>query len=788
MITERKAPKLAGVGAKSNENLDNSLTGKSIASQGLLQAALTYHQAGFSIFPVSMPTAEDVLQVRFDQGDEAADELIRSTAKKPKVSWKRFQAEKPEEKTIRRWFGSCDPERTGIAIVTGSISGFDVVDADDDEAVAKAKKLFPNVPQAKTGRGAHFYFQHTNGSRNFAKRDGFDFRGDGGYIIAPPSPHYSGTQYEWVNGEMPDLNQLPELPQTFQQIEPPAPKEREGLTGLLQGVEQGSRNEAAARVAGFYLSTGLKGAALQKTIHAWNQQNTPPLPEVELDEVLKSIEKAEVRKDIWQAPEPLTGRIEPEPYPLDALPPTLRAVVEEVDGFVQAPVAIVASVAVAAVSVAGQHIADIERARKLDGPAGIFSLILADSGERKSTVDGYFTKAIRDWQRHEAEKVEPILKVYRAKLDSWESKKAGLRDKIRQCSKAGKATADDEQRLKILTMEKPEPPRLPWLIHGDSTPESLAYDLARGWPSGGVFSAEAGLVFGSHAMGKDSVMRNLGLLNILWDGGNGHRIGRRTSESFTVDGVRLTASLQIQTATLREFLDKSGALARGSGFLARFLISWPESTQGQRKFKEAPPTWPHLAEFNRRITNLLSTPARINEIGEIEPEMMRLLPEAKEVWINLHDLIEAELSQGGELYDVRDVASKTADNAARLAALFSLFETGTTGDIGPDTMKQAGRIAAWHLNESRRFFGELAQPIELVDATRIEQWLTDRCRDTGELVTARRTLQQFGPVRDKSRFQVALTELEELNRIRVITEGKKKLVELNPAILEVEKC
>ena len=64
-------------------------------------------------------------------------------------------------------------------------------------------------------------------------------------------------------------------------------------------------------------------------------------------------------------------------------------------------------------------------------------------------------------------------------------------------------------------------------------------------------------------------MRNLTLLNVLWDGGT-HSVGRRTSECFTVKGARLTVALQVQEPTLREFFARSGTLARGTGFLAGF--------------------------------------------------------------------------------------------------------------------------------------------------------------------------------------------------------------------------
>jgi len=153
-------------------------------------------------------------------------------------------------------------------------------------------------------------------------------------------------------------------------------------------------------------------------------------------------------------------------------------------------------------------------------------------------------------------------------------------------------------------MSKPIEPKVPRLLFADVTPEALAYALAKKWPSAGVVSSEAGIVLGSHGMGKESAMRNLALLNQLWDGSS-VTIDRRTSESFTVSGSRLTVALQIQEAALRAFFDNTGGLARGTGFLARFLMAWPESTQGSRLFTEAPQGWPSLDAFNLRVAEIL---------------------------------------------------------------------------------------------------------------------------------------------------------------------------------------
>jgi putative DNA primase/helicase len=252
----------------------------------------------------------------------------------------------------------------------------------------------------------------------------------------------------------------------------------------------------------------------------------------------------------WPVPHPLAAKIESEPYPLDALPDTIWAAVEEVAGFVKAPVPLVASSALASLSLACQAHIDARRAEKLHGPVGLFLLSIADSGERKSTCDGFFTSSIRQYQEEQAEAMKPAIKEYQAAIAGWEAERDGILSAIKGAGKSGKATDKLKADLAELQRDKPEPPRVPRLLLGDETPENLAWSLAKQWPSAGVLSSEAGVVFGSHGMGKDSAIRNLALLNVLWDGGTFIR-GRRTEgESFTVRGARLTMGLMIQEITL----------------------------------------------------------------------------------------------------------------------------------------------------------------------------------------------------------------------------------------------
>jgi putative DNA primase/helicase len=175
----------------------------------------------------------------------------------------------------------------------------------------------------------------------------------------------------------------------------------------------------------------------------------------------------------WPELQPLIAQIEQKNYPIDSLPAAVRSAVMEVAGFVKAPVPLIATSALAALSLSIQAHTDVQRAEKLHGPCGLFMLAIADSGERKSTCDGFFTRAIRDYEAREQEAAKPLITVYKSAHTAWEAQRSGLREKIKSLAKDGKPSAAQARELHDLDKDEPRPPRVPRLIYGDATPEAL---------------------------------------------------------------------------------------------------------------------------------------------------------------------------------------------------------------------------------------------------------------------------------------------------------------------------
>lgn len=488
----------------------------------------------------------------------------------------------------------------------------------------------------------------------------------------------------------------------------------------------------------------------------------------------------------WPDPEPLIGEEVQQSYPLDSLPPIIKEAVEEVVDFVQCPVPIAASSALGVLSAASQGLADVSRAEGLSGPISVNLLVIADSGERKTTVDTLFSKPIKDWEQKK--NIESIDAKRNFETDNliWQSNMEGLKKSlIRSQNNNHDDIEDIESKIKSLMCNKPKKPIVPRIMFTDTTPEALASTLACEHHSGAIISSEAGSVLGGHSMNQESIMRNLSLLNTLWDGGNFYNDRRSSEKNFVLQGARLTISISVQHETFIKFLEKSNGLVRGIGFMARFLFAFPKSTQGNRLFKDYT-SWDALNRFYETIVEILDMPLRINEFGEINPSDIKLSPEAQQQWIAFHNEIETELGVGGEYESVKDVASKTADNAARIAAQFHIVENGLEGEISLKTFTNAAAIAKWHLNEFKRFTIEGRLPEITRQALKLRGWLIPYCLKNNIEVMELRHIVNYGPyqLRKTSLVRECLDYLCIANGVFWIDSNIKTRIRINPKLFK----
>lgn len=480
----------------------------------------------------------------------------------------------------------------------------------------------------------------------------------------------------------------------------------------------------------------------------------------------------------WPDPQPLDREATlSEPYPLDVLPSLIGAAVREYQAYGQQPVALVASSALAMVSLAAQGLADVARDERLTGPLSLNFLIIAQSGERKTAADKMLGAALGEWERERADALRDEIKRNKAALDAWTAEQDGLKAAIKSAMRKKPEEADRlRQRLIDHALQKPAELIAPRLRYEDVNPQSLAFMLASGHPSAALWSDEGGMVTGSHGMGKDSLLGFMAGLNRLWDGGAIHH-DRKQAQSVHLEGRRLTVSLMAQPLVLRELLARGGGLTRGSGFLARYLVAAPRSTMGERPYREPPRGTPRLAAFHQRIRELLDTDLPLDDQGRLSPSLVRLTSGAFSIWRAYHDEIESELKPLGDYATVCDFAAKSAENAVRMAGCLHIFE-GAQRAIPHQTMQAAVTLARWYLREALRVLDVLDEPQVWADARLLDAWLAE----AGDRLIRDVLRLGPGPLRDKARRNAAIDLLTELGRARVERDGRRETLLRNPSL------
>lgn len=215
-----------------------------------LESALAYAARGWKVFPIW-----EILP----DGTCACGESCDSPGKHPRTTTG-FKAASTEEAVIRTWWEKHWPD-ANIGIATGA--GLFVIDVDPhrggDDSIRGLPAL-PDTPRVSTGGGGfHAYLKGDGRNTSGLLGPGIDTRGDGGYVVAPPSNHISGRDYAWdVDYHLEDIP-LADMPAwVAQKLHPQAPSAPATVPGPIN-------NEKGARILDWSLRRVKRGVGRNET-------------------------------------------------------------------------------------------------------------------------------------------------------------------------------------------------------------------------------------------------------------------------------------------------------------------------------------------------------------------------------------------------------------------------------------------------------------------------------------------------------------------------------------------
>lgn len=250
----------------------------------MYDAAIEYAKKGFAVFPLKY--RDKVPLTRNGCKDATTD------AAQIKAWWQKYP-------------------NANIGLATGSVSQNVFVidlDIDEDRGIDGYHSLedwqrehgdFPETWTAITGRGGyHMYFRGDGKIKNrVGIIDGVDIRGNGGYVVAPPSIHKNGNRYEWEYS--PDEFEIAKADNNVEYFLNHDDQKQGAAFTMPNIVAAGQRNQMLFRFACMMQAKGASDQSVFAATMAENESScSPPLTEQEVRIIVSSATKYDKGKPI----------------------------------------------------------------------------------------------------------------------------------------------------------------------------------------------------------------------------------------------------------------------------------------------------------------------------------------------------------------------------------------------------------------------------------------------------------------------------------------------------------
>ena len=267
------------------------------------KAAVKYARKGWPVFPL-----HTAIDGKCSCGNSKCNES-NSVGKHPRFDKKTldhgFKNATTNVEQVKAWWERWPDANIGVA--TG-VKSFVVLDVDGSKGKKSLKalekkygKLSKTVTSRTGGGGKHYFFRTDQGVECSASKigDKLDIKGEGGYIIMPPSDHKSGKKYKWVKGLDPASVAIADMPDWLFDLANKPKNKTSNVTcpapvpyNQSQDIPEGRRNDTLFRLG---CSLWAKGFGYDNLTSKLNEINAtkcrPPLDSKEVDNIVNSVIK-----------------------------------------------------------------------------------------------------------------------------------------------------------------------------------------------------------------------------------------------------------------------------------------------------------------------------------------------------------------------------------------------------------------------------------------------------------------------------------------------------------------
>ncbi len=441
------------------------------------------------------------------------------------------------------------------------------------------------------------------------------------------------------------------------------------FANLGEIIPEGSRNSTMSKFAAKVLKRFGDTVEAYECFMSKSQQCVPLLDKSELNSIWNSAKRFYNNKissqpdyippeeynkpfeDEWDKPIPFDNQKLP-PFPVDALPQTIRDYVVAVSESTQTPVDMSATVSLGVLALCVQGKYQIQGKPDWIEPLNLYTVVVADPSERKSAIIKHMTKPIDSFEASFNQSNAANLKFNKAQKRILERRQRALEESAAK-GKYDKQ-AMDELTKELAEFKEMKPLRL---YVDDVTTEKLTTILSENGGKAAIISTEGGIFEMLSGLYSKTVNIDVMLKGYSGDCIRVDRVGR-ISESIM--NPALTMLLAVQHNVLAGIMDNG--TFRGRGLTARILFSMPPSVVGERKYRTEPIPAEVKEKYYALIHHLLE-----DKMNDSITEEITLSPEADKVLESFSNEVECKLKN--EYCDICDWAGKLVGTVLRIAGI-----------------------------------------------------------------------------------------------------------------------
>jgi hypothetical protein len=429
----------------------------------------------------------------------------------------------------------------------------------------------------------------------------------------------------------------------------------------------------------------------------------------------------------WELPAPF-HEFDLPTFPTAFLPEWVRKFIEAEAHATQTPVDLAAMLTLSVGALACAKVVEVEPVQGWREPTNLFTVTAMPPGSRKTKVFADVTAPVEEFEASLAQEKAPEIAEQQTKYAIYEGR-------LHKAQKAAANANDDEiDRRTAEAMEAAgdlasiKVPAEPRLLADDASPERLATLMRDQGGRMALMSAE-GDVFeimgGRYSQGQP----NLGVY-LKGHAGDSIRVDRVNRPSEYIERPALTLGLAVQPEVLRGLANRPGF--RGKGLLGRFLYSLPKNLLGSRQTVTSPVPEDVKRTYRNNVRKLLELASEHVPEESLQPQTLRLGPDAQRQMKELLAWIEPQLSEYGELGSMTDWAGKLAGTVARIAGVLHCMEHVSEAkvdknpwdeEIDTDTLDRALEIGRYLIPHAKAAFAEMGIDPTIEDAKQVLKWI-----------------------------------------------------------------